>query len=293
MGTVTGTLRHRVPVLQRRELMKPEKIWTLSYSATGNTDKTVDTIGTELAAKLGLPLERLSFTKPAEREKEYSFTEGDLVVVGTPTYAGKMPNKLLPDFQSRLHGNGALAVAVVTFGNRNYDNSLAELCAVLEGNGFHTVAGGAFVGRHAFTDELAYGRPGWSDQFEMKEFAKRIADKVNNLTGAPAPVRVPGDPQAPYYIPRGADGQPAKFLKAKPKTKLAKCNGCGACVRFCPMGAIDPKNPAEVPGTCIKCQACVRKCTKRAKYFDDEAFLSHVKMLEMNFMDPKENEVFL
>ena len=69
MGTVTGTLRHRVPVLQRRELMKPEKIWTLSYSATGNTDKTVDTIGTELAAKLGLPLERLSFTKPAEREK--------------------------------------------------------------------------------------------------------------------------------------------------------------------------------------------------------------------------------
>ena len=81
--------------------MKLEKIWALSYSATGNTAKTVDTIGTELAAKLGLPLERLSFTKPAEREKEYSFTEGDLVVVGTPTYAGKMPNKLLPDFQSR------------------------------------------------------------------------------------------------------------------------------------------------------------------------------------------------
>ena len=41
-----------------------EKIWAVSYSATGNTDKTVDTIGTELAAKLGLPLERLSFTKP-------------------------------------------------------------------------------------------------------------------------------------------------------------------------------------------------------------------------------------
>ena len=65
--------------------MKPEKIWTLSYSATGNTDKTVDTVGTGLAAELGLPLGRLSFTEPAEREKEYAFTEGDLVVVGTPT----------------------------------------------------------------------------------------------------------------------------------------------------------------------------------------------------------------
>ena len=177
--------------------MKLERVSTLCYSATGNTARAVDTVGAELAAKLGLPLEQFSFTRPVEREKEYSFTERDLVVVGTPTYAGKMPNKLLPDFQSRLHGNGALAVAVVTFGNRNYDNSLAELCAVLEADGFHTVAAGAFVGRHAFTDELAYGRPGWSDQFEMKALAKRIADKVNSLTGISVPVQVPGDPAAP------------------------------------------------------------------------------------------------
>ena len=273
--------------------MKIEKIWAVSYSATGNTDRVVRTIAQALAEKLGLPWEALSFTRPAERGKDYSFTELDLVVIGTPTYAGKMPNKLLPDFQTRFHGNGALAVAVVTFGNRAYDNSLAELCAVLEACGFHTVAAGAFVGRHAFTDELAYGRPGWSDEFEMKNFAKRISDKVKTLTDIPAPVQVPGDPAAPYYVPKGTDGQPAKFLKAKPKTNLSKCCSCGACARVCPMGAIDPADVSSVPGTCIKCQACVRKCTKRAKYFDDEAFLSHVKMLEQNFQEPCENEVFL
>lgn len=270
-----------------------EKLWTICYSATGNTDKTVHTIAEGLSAALGLPVEHISFTKPAEREKEYTFTGNDLVIVGTPTYAGKMPNKLLPDFKSRLHGNGALAVAVVTFGNRNYDNSLAELCAVLEGDGFHTVAAGAFVGQHAFTDELAYGRPGWSDQFEMQEFAKRISVKLKNLTDIPGPIKVPGDPDAPYYVPMGTDGQPAKFLKVKPKTRLAKCTNCGACARLCPMGAIDPKNVSSVPGTCIKCQRCVRKCTKGAKYFDDEAFLSHVAMLEQNFAEPKENEIFL
>ena len=208
--------------------MNIERVWAVWYSATGNTDKAVNTVAGELAAKLGLPLEQVNFTKPAEREKEYSFTEKDLVVMGTPTYAGKMPNKLLPDFQSRFHGNGALAVAIVTFGNRNYDNSLAELCAVLEGDRFHTVAAGAFVGQHAFTDELAYGRPGWSDQFEMKEFARRISVKVKSLTDTPAPVKVPGDPGAPYYIPMGTDGQPAKFLKAKPKTYLSRCTNCGA-----------------------------------------------------------------
>ena len=126
-----------------------------------------------------------------------------------------------------------------------------------------------------------------------KEFAKKITDKVKHLTDIPTPVKVPGDPAAPYYVPEDADGQPAKFLKAKPKTDLSKCCNCGACARVCPMGAIDPTDVSSVPGTCIKCQACVRKCTHRAKYFDDEAFLSHVKMLEQNFQDPKENEVFL
>ena len=273
--------------------MKIEKIWAVSYSAVGSTDRVVRTIAQNLAQKLGLPWETLPFTRISEREKEYSFTENDLVVMGTPTYAGKMPNKLLPDFQTRFHGNGALAVAVVTFGNRAYDNSLAELVSVLEGDGFHTLAAGAFVCQHVFTDELAYGRPGWSDEFEMKEFAKKITDKVKHLTDIPIPVKVPGDPAAPYYVPEDADGQPAKFLKAKPKTDLSKCCNCGACARVCPMGAIDPTDVSSVPGTCIKCQACVRKCTHRAKYFDDEAFLSHVKMLEQNFAEPKDNETFL
>lgn len=105
--------------------MKPQRVCALYYSATGTTDRVVNTIAEALAQKLELPLERFGFTKPAERDKEYHFTENDLVVVGSPTYAGKLPNKILPDFQTRLHGGGALAVAVVLFGNRSYDNSLA------------------------------------------------------------------------------------------------------------------------------------------------------------------------
>ena len=273
--------------------MEVKKVWALYFSATGNTDKVANTVAEELAVRLEVPLERIPFTRPGEREKEYTFTDADLVVVGAPTYAGKLPNKILPDFQTKLHGNGALAVGVVTFGNRAYDNSLAELCAVLESGGFHTVAAGAFACRHAFTDELAFGRPGWDDRRQMADFAAKTAEKVKAAAELPASVQVPGDAAASYYVPKGTDGQPAKFLKAKPKTNLSKCTNCGACARLCPMGAIDPQNVASVPGTCIKCQCCVRKCTKHAKYFDDPAFLSHVAMLERNFAEPKENEVFL
>ena len=273
--------------------MEVKRICAAYWSATGNTDKTVNTIAEALAKKLDVPLERRSFTRPAERAQPLVFEAGDLVVFGMPTYAGKLPNKMLPYVQEQVQGNGALAAAVVTFGNRSYDNSLAELCAVLEADGFHTVAGAAFACRHAFTDALADGRPDWDDRREMESFAARIADKAAGLTDIPAPVAVPGDAAAPYYVPKGTDGQPAKFLKAKPQTDLSRCTNCGACARLCPMGAIDPASVASVPGTCIKCQSCVRKCTKHAKYFDDPAFLSHVAMLEQNFTEPKENEVFL
>ncbi len=271
--------------------MQLEKVWALYYSASGTTDRAVNTLAEELAARLALPLERVSFTKPAERERTWSFEKTDLVVVGSPTYAGRLPNKIAPDFREKLRGGGALAVPVVLFGNRSYDNALAELRAVLEEDGFLPIAAGAFVGRHAFTDRLGTDRPDWDDKKELREFAGQIAAKLQG--GDRTPVQVPGDPSAPYYVPKGTDGQPVNFLKAKPKTDLAKCCNCGVCARACPMGAIDPGNVALVPGMCIKCHACVRKCTHHAKFFDDPAFLSHVAMLEREFQEPKENEVFL
>ena len=273
--------------------MECKQVWGVYWSATGNTRRVVERLAAGLADGLGQSCRMVDLTPQNARAQPRRFRAGDLVVVGLPTYAGKLPNKILPDFQGKLHGCGALAVAVVTFGNRSYDNALAELCAVLEGDGFHTVAGAAFACRHAFTDALADGRPDWDDKRAMETFAGQIADKVKSLTELPAPVAVPGDAAAPYYVPKGTDGQPAKFLKAKPQTDLGKCTDCGACARFCPMGAIDPEHPALVPGTCIKCHACVRKCTKHAKYFDDPAFLSHVAMLEQNFTEPKENAFFL
>lgn len=268
-----------------------EKIWALYYSASGTTDRAVNTLAEALAAELDLPLERLPFTRPAERARDHAFGAADLVVAGCPTYAGRMPNKIAPDFRARLRGNGALAVPVVLFGNRSYDNALAELRAVLASDGFRCIAAGAFVGRHAFTDRLGTDRPDWDDKKQLRAFAGRIAEKVRG--GEWTEVRVPGEPDAPYYIPRGLDGQPVNFLKAKPKTDLGKCCNCGVCARACPMGAIDPKNVALVPGTCIKCHACVRKCTHHAKFFDDPAFLSHVGMLEREFGEARENRIFL
>lgn len=272
--------------------MEIRRVCAVYYSATGTTERVVLTAARTLADRLGAPLETLNISTPAAREPEQRFSTGDLVVAGTPTYAGKVPNKLLPYFQTKLAGGGALAVPVVLFGNRSYDNSLAELCAELEAHGFHTVSAAAFVGQHAFAAKLATGRPDAQDLALAQQFAQRTAEKVRGLAEPPAPVQVPGDAAAPYYTPLGLDGQPAKFLKAKPQTDPAKCTNCGLCAAVCPMGSIDPADAASVPGVCIKCQACVVKCPAGAKYFDDPAFLSHKAMLEQNYTRRAEAELF-
>ena len=153
--------------------MNISQVYAVYFSATGNTRKVTTTLANALAVSFDVPLEVRDFTLPAAREEAYEFAAGDLVVFGMPTYAGKLPNKLLEFVKSGFHGNGALAVPVVTFGNRSFDNSLAELCACLEGDGFHTIGAGAFACRHAFTDALANGRPDSDDMAELARLGGR------------------------------------------------------------------------------------------------------------------------
>ena len=272
--------------------MSLKKIWALYFSPAGTTEKTVVTIAQELADRFAVPLEKIDFTRLAARTKSYVFCEDDLVVVGAPTYAGKIPNKIMPDFKKSLQGNGAVAVGVATYGNRAYEHILPEMAAILEEDGFHVVAAGAFVCQHSIGSELAKGRPEASDLEEMKEFAGRIADKVSR--GDLSTVQgLPGEADGPYYIPLDEEGRHAKFLKARPKTDAEKCNRCGLCATLCPMGAIELEEPFDVSGICIKCHACVRHCPTQAKYFDDPVMLSHVRHVVGTYGARKENATFL
>ena len=103
---------------------------------------------------LALPVRELDYTLPPAREQNYAFGEGDLIFWGSPTYAGRLPNVLLPFLRGRFTGGGAAAVAVVLYGNRGYDDALKELCEVLSGNGFCPAAASAMVGEHAFAPAL-------------------------------------------------------------------------------------------------------------------------------------------
>lgn len=84
--------------------MNITRICTLYFSATGNTAHVVNLLAETMAKQMNIPLANFPFTGASDREKDYSFTENDVAIIGAPTYAGKLPNKILPDFRDKLHG---------------------------------------------------------------------------------------------------------------------------------------------------------------------------------------------
>lgn len=274
--------------------MKLEKIWAVYFSGTSTTRRTVERIAGGVASRLNLPAESVDFSHPAVRQETLGFGEKDLVVFGTPVYAGRVPNVLLPFLRERIVGGGALAVPVVLFGNRNYDDALIELRNILIADGLHPIAAGAFVGEHSFSRELGAGRPNAGDEALMDELAARTAELTAAWETAPqTPVTVRGqEPIRPYYTPRDRAGNPINILKVKPKTDMSRCGGCGLCAEICPMGSIDLVDVSQVQGICIKCCACVKGCPSGAKYFDDAGYLYHQHELEAQYARPALSEVF-
>ena len=263
----------------------------MCFSPTGTTKKTVKTISDSLAKLYNTRCESINFTLPEAREKEYTFSKGDIVVFGVPVYAGRVPNVLLKFLTSKVSGNGAFAVPVVLFGNRNYDDALIELCGILEKDGFIIASAGAFVGEHSFSYSLGKGRPNEDDLNKAITLSEMTYKRIGENC-VPSPLKVKGEtPIRPYYTPRDRHGNPINILKVKPKTAFS-CTSCGKCANLCPMGSISKADPKVITGICIKCCACVKGCPVHAKYFDDKGYVYHKTELEDIYSRPAESEIF-
>ena len=273
--------------------MKNSPVTAMYFSATGTTQKVVSTIAQTILEKT-FGKEQLTandFTLPQGRKKSAVFTEQDIVVLGVPVYAGRVPNVLLPYLNS-LVGGGAMAVAIVVYGNRNYDDALIELRDILQARGFTVVAAGAFIGEHSFSQTLAQARPDHNDLALAVEFAIQAANKIRNQN-QPASVAVNGSrPYRPYYMPKNEKNESVDFRKIKPKTN-ADCIDCKLCAEVCPMGSIDYNDVSQVVGMCIKCGACIKKCPVQAKFYDDENYLRHKRELEVDCACRREPEFFI
>ncbi len=262
------------------------RVVAVYFSATHTTEKVTVAVAKAIAGQMRLPLEQVDITTPEARVVDgvlVSFSEKDIVVLGMPVYIGRVPNLISP-FLYEIKGNGAIGVPVVVYGNRAYDDALIELRDIMCKDGFHVAAAGVFVGEHSFSTVLGAGRPDSWDIAEAQCFGRRIANVVTTYEGEFPEMAVPGDP-APYrfFQARSNSGKCIDIRAVKPVTDMELCDNCGLCAEVCSMGAISKEDFSLVPGKCIKCCACVKRCPNGAKSFVDEQFLEHLHTLEEKF----------
>lgn len=151
------------------------KIYAVYFSPTGGTQKIVCALANNLSASLHTKTEYINLTIFENRKKVYKFDQNSLVLLATPVYAGRIPNKLLPDLEKCMQGNHTPVIPICVYGNRNYDETLRELLLLSENFGFIPIGAATMISQHAFSRVLAKGRPDPSDLQELEHFATKIS----------------------------------------------------------------------------------------------------------------------
>ena len=115
--------------------MNIENVHLVYFSATYTTRKVVRAV----AARLPGTVVEHDITALEPPDDVALSDRGDLMVVGVPVYAGRVP-VMAADALLRFRGRGTPAIAVCVYGNRAYDDALVELCDLLGDGGFGVVA---------------------------------------------------------------------------------------------------------------------------------------------------------
>lgn len=263
-----------------------DSIRLIYFSPTRTTQKILQGIAQALPL---CEIEEIDLTQPQAAETSGPLTVETLTLLGAPVYAGRLPEEAVRRFR-RITANGAPAVVVVVYGNRDYEDALRELKDLAVEQGFRPVAAGAFIGEHSYSTEtlpIAPGRPDQSDLERARAFGESVQEKMNRQgQGEPmAALQVPGNFPYKERMERPPEA---------PATREDLCILCGTCAAVCPTGAVVVGEAVTTqPERCLICQACVKHCPTGARVMEVERVKKVADWLHTHCSLRKEPEIFL
>ncbi len=265
--------------------MEVKQVKLIYFSPTGTTQKVLESITKGINVE---DVEHINLTLPEGALQAIPPFSDELVIIGAPVYGGRLPVEAINRFK-QLKASKTLAILIVVYGNREFEDALLELKDLAIELGFVPVAGGAFIGEHSFASEdapIANGRPDSADVQIAGDFGARIKVKVTALQSADAQkdLVVPG--RFPY------EGGPRPMAVA-PVTNEDTCTLCGTCADVCPTAAISiNESVATEIDLCIRCSACIKNCPTDARVWEDSMMEKIAKWLNENCSTRKEPQLF-
>lgn len=266
--------------------MEINQVKLVYFSATGTTQKVLESIAEGINVN---NVKHINLTLPESARQAIPPFSDELVILGAPVYGGRLQVDAVNRFK-KIKASGTLAVLVVLYGNRDFDDALLELKNLAVELGFYPIAGGAFIGEHSFASKdvpIANGRPDSLDVQKAINFGARIKDKVAVLKSTDAQM----DLEIPGSFPYKAAG--ARSMAVSPVTKEDICTLCGTCASVCPTAAISLKESVATEiELCIRCCACIKNCPTGARVMEDSKWKNVANWLNENCHNRKEPQVF-
>ena len=252
------------------------KLYNIVFSPTGGTKKAAALLEENLEGEVTT----VDLTDSSCDFSAVSLTEEDVAVLAVPSYGGRVP-AVAVERLTKLHGGQARAVLLCVYGNRAYEDTLAELEDAAKQAGFRVVAAVAAVAEHSIARQYAAGRPDAQDAERLAAFARQIQGKLSA-----GDCSVPAIPGSRPYKKAGGAGMVPKAGKA--------CTGCGICASQCPVQAIDRKDPKKTDEkACISCMRCVAVCPHSARKLNPVMLSAVGLALKKVCSERKECELFL
>ncbi len=266
--------------------MEVKQVKLIYFSPTGTTQKVLESIAKGIAVE---DVEHINLTLPEGAQQTIPHFSDELVIIGAPVYGGRLPVDAVNRFK-HLKASKTLAILIVVYGNREFEDALLELKNIAIELGFNPVAGGAFIGEHSYATKdvpIANGRPDGQDLQMAMEFGAKIKDKVTALQSP--------DVLKDFYIsgrfPYVAGG--ARPMDVSPVTEEDTCTVCGTCASVCPTAAISINGSVATKiELCIRCCACIKNCPTDSRVMEDNKLEKMANLLSQYFRYPKEPRIF-